>query len=204
MDAFNARERQKELLKQEAIEYYKAELARMFSDKDIDYYIGNGHIIKYADLANYRTINELLPNDGDYCVILLEQKENSGHWTALLKYKNIIESFDSYGCRPQYGLKFVSTYMKQLLGQTGNLLINLLRTKSKGQEVYYNKRQLQQINDNVNTCGRWCVARIESMKMGLELDEFINKVDSKCKATDKPPDIICVDWVPTPDFDRGD
>lgn len=86
--------------KENLIRKYEMELARMMSDKDIERYLGEGSVIKYSDLANYKNINELLPKDIDFKVILTEQEYNSGHWCALMKYKNIIEWFDSYGMRP--------------------------------------------------------------------------------------------------------
>jgi hypothetical protein len=33
------------------------------------------------------------------------------------------------------------------------------------------------------------------MKMGYELDDFIQKVEDKCEETGKPSDIIVCDWI---------
>jgi hypothetical protein len=33
------------------------------------------------------------------------------------------------------------------------------------------------------------------MKLGWELDDFINKVDEKSSETGKPSDILVVDWI---------
>lgn len=181
--------------KKQVIENYKKELARMFSDSDIDRWLGAGHIIKYSDLADYNNINELLPNDKDCKVILIESSVNQGHWVCVMKYGDIIEYFNSYGTKPEYDFKFIPTMVKHLLGQGGNILTKLLKTKNKGQKIYYNKKKLQQINDNINTCGRWCVARCLAMRIGWELDDFINKVDEKMDETGKPSDILVVDWI---------
>ena len=55
----------------------------------------------YPDLAKYSTIEQLLPNPFDYCIILIVESESkfniSRHWCALLKYNNIYEWFDPYG-----------------------------------------------------------------------------------------------------------
>jgi hypothetical protein len=67
--------------------------------------------------------------------------------------------------------------------------------KRKDQKVFYNKRRFQIIDDRINTCGRWCVARVLAMLVGYELDDFINKVDEKCEETGKPPDILVCDWI---------
>jgi hypothetical protein len=181
--------------KDKLIEHYEKELERMFSDKDFERYFGGGKVIKYSELDNYATINDLLPKDKDFRIILVESQYNQGHWVAVLKYGNIIEWFNSYGTKPEYDFKFIPTFTKHLLGQGGNLLTKLLKTKNKGQKVYYNKKKFQKIIDGINTCGRWCVARILAMRCGYELDDFINKVDEKVEETGKPSDILVIDWI---------
>lgn len=184
--------KQKEML----IKKYESELARMMSDADIHRHLGAGKVLKYSELANYNDINELLPNNKDFKVILVESSVNQGHWVCVMKYNNILEYFSSYGTQPQYDFKFIPPMVKHLLGQGGNLLINLLKnTKQKDQKVYYNKKRFQVIDDGINTCGRWCIARILAMLVGYELDDFINKVDEKCEETGKPPDILVCDWI---------
>jgi hypothetical protein len=113
----------------------------------------------------------------------------------VLKYGDIIEWFNSYGTAPEYDFKFIPSFTKHLLGQGGNLLTKLLKTKRKDQKLYYNKKKLQQIADGVNTCGRHCIARILAMLVGYELDEFIQKIEDKVEETGKPPDILVIDWI---------
>jgi hypothetical protein len=175
--------------------HYETELEKMMSDKDFDRYFGAGKVIKYSELDNYPTINDLLPNNKDFRIILVESQYNSGHWCAVLKYGDIIEWFNSYGTAPEYDFKFIPSFTKHLLGQGGNLLTKLLKTKRKDQKLYYNKKKLQQIADGVNTCGRHCIARILAMLVGYELDEFIQKIEDKVEETGKPPDILVIDWI---------
>lgn len=181
--------------KEKLIKHYETELKKMFSDADFTRYFGDGKVIKYSDLSNYPTINDLLPNNKDFKIILIESQYNSGHWVCVMKYNNIIEFFNSYATKPEYDFKFIPTFTKHLLGQGGNLLTKLLKTKDKGQKVYYNKKKLQQINDHVNTCGRHVICRILAMLVGYELDEYINKVEEKMEETGKPADILVVDWT---------
>jgi hypothetical protein len=187
--------RQKELL----IKKYEEELGKMLSDADIHRNLGEGKVMKYSELANYNDINELLPNDKDFKIVLTEQQPNSGHWCCLMKYGkggNIIEWFDPYGVKPDGQFRYINTITKHFLGQSGNPLTKLLKeTKRKDQKVYYNKRRFQVIDDRINTCGRWCIARVLAMLVGYELDDFINKVDEKCEETGKPPDILVCDWI---------
>ena len=181
------------------IKKYEEELGKMMSDADIYRHLGANRVMKYSELANYDDINDLLPNDKDFKVILTEQKVNQGHWCCIMKYGkggNTICWFDPYGVRPDGQFRYINTISKHLLGQGGNPLTKLLKhTKQPNQKVFYNKRRFQVIDDRINTCGRWCIACILAMLVGYELDDFINKVDEKCEDTGKPPDILVCDWI---------
>ena len=48
-------------------------------------------IIKYSELSEYSTVQDLLPKLLDYVVILYEDTINSGHWVGLLRYENLYE-----------------------------------------------------------------------------------------------------------------
>jgi len=185
--------------KEKQMNYYKGMLEKMIDDTDITRWLGDeakNKIVKYSELKNYRTINDLLPEATDYRIILTESKPNCGHWCCVLKYKDILEWFDSYGVKPDGEFKYIPKIMRKMLGQEGNILSKLLtKTKNSNQKVYYNKKRLQSGADGVNTCGRWCLARILSMRVGYELDDFIDKVDEKSEETGKPPDILACDWI---------
>jgi hypothetical protein len=126
---------------------------------------------------------------------LIESQSNQGHFACILKYGDILEWFNPYGTKMEYDFKFIPNFTKHLLGQGGNLLTKILKTKDKSQKIYYNKKKLQKIADGVNTCGRWCVARCLAMKIGYELDDFIRKVEDKVEETGKPSDLLVIDWI---------
>jgi len=42
----------------------------------------------------------LLPDRMDFCFILTESEENSGHWTSLIRDDDVLEYYDSYGTSP--------------------------------------------------------------------------------------------------------
>ncbi len=188
-------ERRKQLL----IDHYERELARLASDGDLGRYGMKDKIVKYADLKNYRNINELLPEDFDFRVLLIESKPNSGHWCCVLKYKDVIEYFNSYGTGCGYDFKFIPDSVSRMLGQGRDDLLELMRTKRPDQKLYYNKKRLQNNADGINTCGRWVIARCLAGQCGYELDEFIKKCETKKKETGKPYDILAVDWIPLGD-----
>ena len=127
------------------------------SDTDIQSYLGKSvKIIEYKDLKNYNSIDELLPNDKDYCVLLYESQPNSGHWTALLKYDNDIELFDSYGNTDANILRWTPFKVRQMLGEDDDYLTKLV---NKSHYNFIHNRQKYQGND-AETCGRHVILRI--------------------------------------------
>ena len=86
------------------------------SDLDLQHILGNDiKIIKYADLANYTDLDDLLPAPLDYCIILYENMPNSGHWTGLSKYNEMYEHLDSYGVMPDTELHWINPKMRESL-----------------------------------------------------------------------------------------
>ena len=86
------------------------------SDDDIEEQLPNVQIIKYNQLDNYHSIDNLLSNQ-NMTVILVETQINSGHWMCVLKYNNIVEVFDSYGLPIDDGLKYVNLKMRNELDE---------------------------------------------------------------------------------------
>ena len=107
----------------------KEELAKMITGEFIDRYLheGSTKIIKYSELGKYYndTVEELLPIDNDYRIILIEQNYNSGHWCCIMRYGKTIEWFDPYGIKPPNELNFISTIKNKMLGQNKKTLLNL-------------------------------------------------------------------------------
>jgi len=99
-------------------------IAKPMTDSDLQRYLGapsSKYIVKYSDLDNYNTINDLLPKEKDFKIILTEQEFNNGHWTCIMRYKDddkdVIEYFNSYGSKPSYELGFISKIKNLFLGQ---------------------------------------------------------------------------------------
>ena len=134
-------------------------------DGDIQYYLPDIEIIKYNDLEQFHSIDELLDKPIDYVILLIEFKENEGHWVCLLKYNGCIEYFDSYGKPVNYWLHTSDIY------QNPKTLENLLNTHKN---VIYNKIEYQDLqNENLATCGRHILNRIEMLKnYNLDCDKY--------------------------------
>lgn len=181
----------------------QARLEYPLSDSDIEFYLGEKvRVINFSELRNYKHIDDLLPRDKSYVIILIEQEKNTGHWIALMRQdmmvyggkksgmKTVIEYFNSYGLKPNYEMK----YFNKLFGQNKNDLTKLL--KNNDYEVIYNNVPFQSIdNKNANTCGRHVICRIVAMKnLDKSLIEYITMMDDLKKKYNLPFDLL-ISWL---------
>ena len=113
----------------------------------------------YDDLYRIRNLDSLF--DGKQSVILLmeikgPQVNPVGHFITILNYPNYIEHFDSYG---------LSLQSELIITKEPGYLANILN--KSGKKVIQNTFQFQALKDDVETCGRWCVARARMYKFDL-------------------------------------
>lgn len=182
----------------------KNKLASMITDADFSKYFTDApqKTLKYSELADIKDINELLPDERDYRIILTESKRNEGHWCCIMKYtdtttgKKYIEWFDSYSGKPDSELKFIPEAIKKMLGQDKNYLSKILNTVKPPYEILYNATKYQTLKDGINTCGRWCILRLILFHVGYSLHDFKKFIkESSQLQGGKPYDILVVDWV---------
>jgi len=163
------------------------------TDADLERHTGikPADIIKYSDLKNYTDITDLLPDDKSARIILIEDKYNSGHWVAIMRYGKTIEYFNSYGAKWDTDWKFVNRMARLILGENTNEMTRLMdKAQKEGWNTVWNEKKLQRLSNQVQTCGRWCVLRIEMMKMGYNVREFLAFI--KKRKTEEKKD---ADWV---------
>lgn len=129
-------------------------------DDSIKSYLPDARIITYPDLSKYQTIEELIPNNKDYIILLyLIEGKNSGHWTTLYNDNDCINFFCSYGSTPSKPLEWITKEKRRELNEEIPYL-DILLSKTK-KDVIYNPIEYQ--DDEINrmsTCGRHCVFRI--------------------------------------------
>jgi hypothetical protein len=130
------------------------------SDADIREYLPDAKIITYSDLEKYESIDQLLPKEKDYVIILYEYEENSGHWTCLLKYDNTIEFFDPLGNKDKTILGWIPFHVRKMLNEDEDFLTDLLEKAKSKYRVVVNKLKVE--NNDASTCGRHVVFRILS------------------------------------------
>ena len=154
----------------------------------------NCKIIKYANLDNYMTIYDLLPNKMDFVFILTESELNSGHWTLLIRDGNLFEYFDSYGESPKTILQYIPSYKNKQLGNMYKEdLGNIIKSVKPGDKFIYNKFQFQSDKPDINTCGRWCICRVALfLSDSVDLKQFTKIIKLKSKDLKKSFDELIV------------
>jgi len=89
-----------------------------------------------------------------------------GHWICLLDHGSHYEHFDSYGLTSDEELAFT---------HENRYLSDMIRKSDK--PVEQSTHRLQEMREGVNTCGRWCVARLKNKELELPgFVRFINKI----------------------------
>ena len=143
------------------------EMAKMISSDQFCKMLGSGvKVIKYSELEKFTDINQVIPEQKGYRIILIETKPSTGHYVCLLKYNpTSYEYFDSYGLFPDQEFSFIPQQMQQILDEKVHIMSQLLnKLKSDGGSWTYNQMKLQKMAPNVNTCGRWTSWRIYCFK----------------------------------------
>jgi hypothetical protein len=139
------------------------------SDDDIKFYLGkDAPILKYNELAKYKTIEKLLPKHKAFFILLYPvTSDSSGHWVALTRFNNTIEYYDSYGGIIDDPLNWKSSKFR---GNKRYLSEMLNKTKLN---VDYNSFDFQSKRDTmISTCGCYSVFRVLTM---IELNADLEK-----------------------------
>lgn len=187
----------KDMKIEDEINRYKGGLAKMISDSDFTKYFTDAKekTMKYSELSNYNTIDELLSKPKDYRIILTESKLNEGHWCCLTKNNNRYVWFDSYGVRPDGELALIPLIIKKMLKEDKHYLSRLIKTIPKGSKFEYNKKAFQKLKDGINTCGRWVLAYLILFHINYTLKEFQDFFKDNKEVSGKPYDLLVVDWI---------
>ena len=145
------------------------------SDTELKTILGKDlKITMYPDLAKYSSLEQLLPNPFDYCIILIVESESkfniSGHWTARLRYDGLFEYFDPYGNGVDVDLMtWMDRKTRARLHEDKPYLTYLL----KGRNYIYNKVRYEVLKKGVNTCGSHSSYRIyQFKKYNRTLEEY--------------------------------
>jgi len=119
----------------------------------------------------------------DFVFLLIESEINSGHWTLLIRDDNTFEYYDSYATSHKRILDYIPKYMNRKLGNNyGEDLGKMIKSIKPTDKYKYNKTKFQKEAPNINTCGRWVIARISLfLSDDLKLKEFTKLMKTKAK-----------------------
>jgi hypothetical protein len=182
------------------LEEVRRRMMTSITDADLERYFPEtnhykNNVIKYSELSKFKSLEELLPKDKSYKIILIEQDYNNGHWVCLIRNGDNIEEFDSYGGYIDDELKFVDRLKKKLLGEGRNVVTDLKKQDKKFKHIS-NKVKLQSLANRSCTCGRWVILRILMMRNFFynlkEFQEFIKKYSKEMGLT---PDELVAYWI---------
>lgn len=155
------------------------------SDADIKKILGDDiPVLTYPDLANFHSIDQCFDGKGRCIILFLTTGPREGHWCCMLRKKDAIYFFDPYGEAPEEQKEDIPSELQQYLNIDEPYLTRLL--KASGLPVYYNTHDYQAERQGVNTCGRWCVARL--LYAPKSDSYFKSVVDKFCKKYNLTPD----------------
>ena len=170
---------------------------KSLSDNDLKHILGGDlKIIKYADLAKYKSIDEVLTKERDYAILLYVDNETpstiSGHWVAIARNKDLYMFFDSYGLKPDEEFHFISLKKRYEVHEYKPYLTNLLRNVN----YIYNKVKYQNKDYMVDTCGSHCTMFLwyfKNQDMDLpEYQQFMKIIHDK---NNVPYDVIAAQFI---------
>ena len=144
-------------------------------DDNIRKYLPNSKILKYSELADVSSIEELLPSPKSYFFLLYERSINNGHWVVVNRYidngRDTICYFCSYGSKIDAPLRWNSPEQNRELGQDKPYLSILLR--NSGKKLQYNNVQYQSKTSPVATCGAFATLWIKAnLRDNMTLQDF--------------------------------
>jgi len=182
--------------KEKAFNKYKMELKKMVSEDDFQRNLGldvRSKILKYSELENYNTIDDLIPDKDDFRILLLESEPRVGHWVCLIRKGDTLEFFDSYGKSHKGELKYIPKIVNKMLNQPDDYLTRIMKSSKN---PIFSLLKLQNENPNIATCGRHVIARILTSKAGYDLTDYERLIKKECQEREMPTDIIVCHWIP--------
>lgn len=163
---------------------------------------GEVKIMTYPQLSKYKYINQAFGNR-DAIALLYPFKGDGkkesyyGHWVLLMrnnrKHGPEVEFLDSYSNMPDDQLKFAKGgYRDKHNMRLPHLTKLLYDATNRGYNVEYNDHKFQGKGGNIQTCGRWAIARY--LMRNLDVDQFNDLINKLKKQTGLSSDEL-VTWM---------
>jgi hypothetical protein len=161
------------------------------SDVELKKYLPDAKILMYPDLKHYETIEQVLPNNKSYAIILYLESEGSGHWISIKRMRKSIQVFCSYGTPVDGQLEWYPMAIREQLDEVTPYLSNLLN-KTKLNVVYNDvDYQKDRGNNKIATCGRHVIYNIQKfLNDDMDLDKYYKHMKALQKKDKKSFDEI--------------
>jgi len=121
--------------------------------------------IVYDELLKFPSLEELMKLGAVVILLQIESRDKPpvGHFILIIDHKSHYEHFDSYGLTMDEELKITQEHH----------LTNMFKQTRK--PIVDNTKRLQALRQDINTCGRWVVARL--LLKQLELAPFLKLIE---------------------------
>ena len=145
-------------------------------------------ILKYSELRLYRSMAELLPKINSFVIVLLEEEQNRGHWTCMMRLKKNYFYFNSYGQKYDRDVSVIPLCVRRILGEDPAREFTRLLG---GRPCDWNRAKLQ--GDASQTCGRYCCfAIVFCCFLGYSPAELVDFLKEKAENEGTSyDDIVC-------------
>jgi len=141
-------------------------MSYMVSAEDIKRMLGGVKIVRFPDLVEYNSMEELLPYPNDCAVIFFIDEQtptkNIGHWTCIMRNGKRYEFFDSYGLSSKEDLDHIAKEKRIKFGEQNDYLKEL-----GGGALHHNSYDYQSWSPKIATCGRYVIIRLLAFMAGI-------------------------------------
>ena len=149
----------------------------MLSGEDIKELLGGVEIVRFSELGDYDSIEQLLPSNRCSVVIFIETESYTrGHWCSLSRDGDSYIWFDSYGMQEKQDYALIPRHTKKSLKER-----NYLKELLQGKRLIQNKFDYQKWSNKSMTCGRWVVMWLTCFGLGGDLKTFNKKINNCMK-----------------------
>ena len=132
----------------------------------------------FERIGDFTEINQLFAEQStgrisNMVLIIYRSSELFGHWVSLTRSNDLrrITYFNSYGSYIDKALDYIPEQFRDDSKQNFPYLLKLL--SESNYEIHWNSNQLQVMDKNTQTCGRWSAMWMRANKMGKTLEEFV-------------------------------
>ena len=128
--------------------------------------ITDDYFVKYSDLSNYESLDQLFGSK-PCLLILIEETKQSGHWVSMVRTGPMSYLYNnSYGLKPDADLTIIGALRNRILGNTRNSI----QTLKQGATIGYNSVRMQGARSE--TCGRYSIIFIHSIMGGMDMQQY--------------------------------